>query len=79
MNNELLDFITLLSFAIGVMNLDLNTEQVQSLDQHLKEQDRVLTEEQNVMLDQAIQQNKEIIDLLKELKTCIEELLKRLH
>ena len=67
MNDSLLDALTLLSFVIGVMNLDLNTQQVNNLDQHLQEQDKVLKEEQNVMLDKAIKQNEEIISLLKEL------------
>ena len=77
MNNlSFLDIITILSFVIGVENLELNTQQVESLDKHLKEQDVVLKEEQNVMLDKAIKQNEEIISLLKELKECIQELLK---
>lgn len=67
MNDDLLDIITLLSFVVGVMNLDLNTQQVENLDQHLKDQDKVLKEEQNVMLRKAIEQNEEIISLLKEL------------
>ena len=77
MNNlSFLDIITILSFVIGVENLELNTQQVESLDKHLQEQDVVLKEEQNVMLDKAIKQNEEIISLLKELKECIQELLK---
>ena len=75
-NLSFLDIITILSFVIGVENLELNTQQVESLDKHLKEQDVVLKEEQNVMLDKAIKQNEEIISLLKELKECIQELLK---
>ena len=67
-NLSFLDIITILSFVIGVENLELNTQQVESLDKHLKEQDVVLKEEQNVMLDKAIKQNEEIISLLKELK-----------
>ena len=49
------------------MNLDLNIDQVSSLDKHLEEQDHILIEQQNVMLDKAIHQNEEIISLLKEL------------
>ena len=75
-NLSFLDIITILSFVIGVENLELNTQQVESLDKHLKEQDVVLKEGQNVMLDKAIKQNEEIISLLKELKECIQELLK---
>ena len=76
MNDEMLDILTLLSFVIGVMNLDLNTEQVKSLDQHLQDQDKILKEEQNTMLEKAIKQNEEIILLLKEFKKCTQELLK---
>ena len=68
MNDQMLDLITLLSFAIGVMNLELNTQQVDNLDKHLHEQDSILREEQNVMLDKIIKQNEEIISLLKGLK-----------
>ena len=75
-NLSFLDLITILSFVIGVENLELNTQQVESLDKHLQEQDIVLKEEQNVMLDKAIKQNEEILSLLKELKECIQELLK---
>lgn len=75
-NLSFLDLITILSFIVGVENLELNTQQVESLDKHLQEQDVVLKEEQNVMLDKAIKQNEEILSLLKELKECIQELLK---
>ena len=72
MNNwSFIDIINILSFMIGVENLELNTQQVENLDKHLQEQDIVLKEEQNVMLDKAIKQNEEIITLLKELKECI--------
>ena len=68
MNNlTFLDILTILSFVVGVENLELNTKQVENLDKHLAEQDIVLKEEQNVMLEKAIKQNEEIIFLLKEL------------
>lgn len=59
MNNKLefLDAITLLSFVIGVQNLELNERQVNNLEQHLAKQDHVLIEEQNKMLETIIQQN----------------------
>lgn len=66
-NLEFLDWLAILSFVIGVMNLDLNIDQVSSLDKHLEEQDNILIEQQNVMLEKAIKQNEEIISLLKEL------------
>lgn len=55
MNNEnndyLLDLINILSFIIGVQNLELNDKQIEKLEDHLNKQDR---------------QYEEIIRLLKE-------------
>jgi len=65
-NFEFLDILTILSFVIGIQNLELNEQQVNSLDTHLKEQDSILINEQNSMLRTIIEQNKEIIKLLKE-------------
>ncbi len=56
-----LDILTVLSFIIGLQNLELNEKQVKGLDEHLKEQDERL-------LAKIIDQNEEIIALLKELK-----------
>lgn len=56
-----LDVLTVLSFIIGLQNLELNEKQVKGLDKHLKEQDERL-------LAKIINQNEEIIELLKELK-----------
>lgn len=74
-NDRFLDIITILSFIIGLENLSLNEEQVNNLEAHLRDQDIILKEEQNVMLNdtiellkKAIEQNEEIINLLKELK-----------
>lgn len=62
---EFLDILTILSFVIGVQNLELNEKQVNNLEKHLADQDHILIEEQNQMLKTIIQQNKEIINLLK--------------
>lgn len=56
MNNEcnndyLLDLINILSFIIGVQNLELNDKQIEKLEDHLNKQDK---------------QYEEIIRLLKE-------------
>ena len=51
-NNEyLFDLINILSFIIGVENLNLNDKQIQKLESHLSKQDK---------------QYEEIIKLLKE-------------
>lgn len=50
-NDYLLDLINILSFIIGVQNLDLNDKQIEKLENHLNKQD---------------DQYEEIIRLLKE-------------
>lgn len=56
-----LDILTILSFVVGLENLRLNDIQMQNLDEHLAKQD-------NVLLQKIIDQNDEIISLLKEKK-----------
>lgn len=58
---EFLDTISILSFIIGIQNLELNKKQVESLSKEM-------TDNQDTMLKTIIQQNEEIIQLLKELK-----------
>lgn len=50
-NDYLLDLINILSFIIGIQNLDLNDKQIEKLENHLNKQD---------------EQYEEIIKLLKE-------------
>lgn len=67
-NNEqlgILDVLAVVSFIIAIKNLQLNNEQVASLQEHLKKQDDVLEQEQNKMLEKIIKQNEELIRLLK--------------
>lgn len=56
-----LDAITIVSFLIGLENLQLNEQQNKQLDKHLQEQD-------NKLLAKIIAQNEEIIKLLREKK-----------
>ena len=65
--NELdfLDIISILSFIVGIKNLDLNEQQVHGLSKHLDKQDVILVEQQNKMLKTIIKQNEEIISILK--------------
>ena len=56
-----IDIINILSFIIGLQNLELNDKQVQSLSKEM-------TDNQDTMLKTIIQQNEEIIRLLKERK-----------
>lgn len=60
-NLTFLDLLTIMSFIIGVENLDLNIQQSEQIDQHLSQQDEQ-------MLAKIIAQNQEIIQLLKEKK-----------
>lgn len=60
---EFLDTISILSFIIGLQNLELNKQQVDSLS-------REMTDNQDTMLKTIIQQNEEIIKLLKESKNA---------
>lgn len=65
MSKELrfIDTINILSFIIGLENLELNEKQINSLDNHLSRQD-------NDLLAKIIAQNEEIIKLLKEIKNA---------
>ena len=58
-NWTFIDIISVLSFVVGLQNLELNEQQVNNLEQHLNHQD-------NQLLAKIIQQNEEIIKLLKE-------------
>ena len=56
-----LDILSILSFIVGLQNLELNKQQV----------DGVMTElqgNQNKMLELIIKQNEQIINLIKELQ-----------
>lgn len=63
-NNENIEnlgiLIDLFSLIIGLINLDLNTQQSNDLDSHLQKQD-------NEFLRKIVQQNEEIILLEKEI------------
>ena len=61
-----IDIISILSFIIGLENLDLNQQQ---LDGVMKE----LQENQNTMLSKIIQQNEEIIKLDNQIINLLKE------
>lgn len=67
MNNisklSFLDLLNILSFQIGLQNLALNKQQVDSLMSEMQDG-------QDEMLKEIIKQNKEIIALLKEMKNA---------
>lgn len=51
--NLLIDLVNILSFAIGIQNLDLNDKQIKQIENHLVKQDK---------------QYEEIIELLNSMK-----------
>lgn len=63
---DLLDLISILSFVIGLENLELNTKQVNDLQDHLSRQD-------NNLLAKIIQQNEELIELDKQIIDLLKE------
>lgn len=56
---DFLDILTVLSFIVGLQNLELNQKQVDGIMDELRSN-------QNAMLATIIEQNKEIIRLLKD-------------
>ena len=69
MNNiDFLDLITIISFVVGIKNLELNQEQVSNLEEHLRSQDSILIEQQNKMLAECLELLKEIQKEIKERK-----------
>lgn len=56
-----LDIINILSFMIGLQNLSLNQQQMDGIMSEIQES-------QNKMLKEIIEQNEEILSLLKERK-----------
>lgn len=58
---EFLDILTILSFIVSLQNLDLNQKQVNNVMAELQDN-------QNSMLKTIINQNEQIIKLIKELQ-----------
>ena len=60
--------LNIISLQIGLENLQLNKQQIEGLDSHLKQQDDILEKDQNEMLKQILENQKIIIELLKEVR-----------
>ena len=60
-NFGLLDLITILSFVVGLENLEMNIKQMDGIEQHLSKQDEK-------MLQKIIDQNEAIIEALEEMR-----------
>ena len=66
-NYDILNSISIASYLLSIQNLQLNTQQTTNddLNKHLQKQDEILREQNEKFLNKIIQQNEEIINLLK--------------
>lgn len=66
-NYDILNIITIASYLLSIQNLQLNQQQATNddLNKHLQKQDEILHEQNEKFLNKIIQQNEEIINLLK--------------
>ena len=66
MDWSFIDWISILSFIVGLQNLELNQKQVDNLEMHLDKQD-------NELLSKIIKQNVELINLDTEIIKLLKE------
>lgn len=66
-NYDILNIITIASYLLSIQNLQLNKQQASNddLNKHLQEQDEILQEQNDKYLLKIIQQNEELLKLLK--------------
>lgn len=66
-NYDILNIISIASYLLSIQNLQLNPKQSSNdaINQHLQKQDEILHEQNERYLETIINQNKEIISLLK--------------
>lgn len=66
-NYDILNIIAIASYLLSIQNLQLNQQQVSNddLNKHLQEQDETLQEQNDKYLLKIIQQNEELLKLLK--------------
>lgn len=66
-NYDILNIIAIASYLLSIQNLQLNTEQTSNndLNKHLQKQDEILQEQNERYLSKIIEQNDEILKLLK--------------
>lgn len=66
-NYDILNIISIASYLLSIQNLQLNQQDLSNnkLNEHLQEQDKILLEQNEKYLSKIIQQNEEIIKLLK--------------
>lgn len=66
-NYDILNIIAIASYLLSIQNLQLNQQQASNddLNKHLQEQDDILQEQNDKYLLKIIQQNEELLKLLK--------------
>lgn len=66
-NYDILNIIAIASYLLSIQNLQLNTKQASNddLNKHLQKQDEILQEQNERYLSKMIEQNNEILKLLK--------------
>ena len=66
-NYDILNIISIASYLLSIQNLQLNQQDLSNnkLNEHLQEQDEILYEQNEKYLTKIIQQNEEILTLLK--------------
>lgn len=66
-NYDILNIISIASYLLSIQNLQLNQQDLSNnnLNEHLQEQDKILLEQNEKYLNKIIEQNEEILKLLK--------------
>lgn len=66
-NYDILNIISIASYLLSIQNLQLNKQDLTNnkLNEHLQEQDKILHEQNEKYLSKIIQQNEELLNLLK--------------
>ena len=66
-NYDILNIISIASYLLSIKNLQLNQQDLTNnkLNEHLQEQDKILHEQNEKYLSKIIQQNEELLNLLK--------------
>ena len=66
-NYDILNIISIASYLLSIQNLQLNQQDLSNnnLNEHLQKQDKILNDQNEKYLTKIIQQNEEIIKLLK--------------
>ena len=70
-NYDILNIISIASYLLSIQNLQLIQQDLSNnkLNEHLQEQDKILLEQNEKYLSKIIQQNDELLKLLKGEKT----------